>query len=148
MYEWILYSFIATIATSLITILIRYIHNIGEKKYLEFYMLISFLCINICLFIYLALRPKKINIQMFQNYTLLGLLVLISVLAVVTVYFSSLAHMIAPNPSYSSTIINFNIVIVLLLSMYLFQSPINLYTGFGMLLVLCGVILIALNSTK
>jgi len=70
----------------------------------------------------------------------------LSILALITVYYSSRAHMIAPNPAYSSTIINFNIVLVLILSILLFKSPINIFSGMGMLLVLLGVSLIALNS--
>lgn len=149
MYKWILFSVIATIATSIITILVRYMNDIGEKKYLELYMLITFLCINILLTIYLLCKPHKINLSNFKyNPILLCVLFLLSILSIITVYFSSLAHMSAPNPAYSSTIINFNIVLVLLLSMYFFNSPINMYTGIGMFLVLCGVIMISIYSNK
>lgn len=145
--NWIVFSVIATFATTLITIIIRYLNDFGEKKYLEAYMLISFLFINVLLMIYLAFQPKKWDIRPMKNKPIIFLFLLaLSLLAIVTVYFSSKAHMLAPNPAYSSTIINFNIVLVLILSMILFKSPINFYTGLGMAFVLLGVIFIALNS--
>jgi len=149
MYEWILFSFIAALAISLKIIIIHYVNIIGDKKYLEFYIFLSFLCINILLLIYLLCKPRKINLTMFKkNPLLLCVLFAVSILAIITVYFSSMAHMVAPNPAYSATIVNFNVVFVLLLSMYFFNSPINMYTGIGIFLVLCGVIMISIYSNK
>lgn len=147
MNSWILFSFIASLATSFITIIIRYLNKYGNANYLEFYMLIVLFIIFLFLAIYLEFNPKKRDLRSMKNNSIIGLsLLALSILSIVAVYFSSRAHMIAPNPAYSSTIININIVFVLILSMILFKSPINVYTGCGIILVLFGAILIALNS--
>ena len=54
--------------------------------------------------------------------------------------------MFAPNPGYSLSVININMIIVLFLCYFLFNSHINVFTISGVVLVFIGVILIALNS--
>ena len=142
--QWVFLSFLATFAASLITILIRYLNQYGEKKYLEMYMLFAFLLINVFMVCYFVIYPNKFYPHAIKkNINVFFILLSICVLALVVVYCSSRAHMIAPNPAYSSAIINSNMVIVLFLSMLLFKSPIHFKPCLGMGLVLLGVVLIS-----
>ena len=71
MNSWILFSFIAALATSFITIIIRYLNKYGNANYLEFYMLIVLFIIFLFLAIYLEFNPKPFELlgQNIQPYS-------------------------------------------------------------------------------
>ena len=147
MKPWILFSFIAAVATSFIVIIIKYLKNNSKIELLEFYMFILFFVISLCLALYLLFNKKKVDVKyILKNKKIIPCIFLLAILAIISVYFSSKAHMFAPNPGYSLSVINFNMVIVLLLCAFLFKSHLNVLTITGVALVFLGVILIALNS--
>lgn len=147
MKPWILFSFIAAVATSFIVIIIKYLKNNSKIELLEFYMFILFFVISLCLALYLLFNKKKVDVKyILKNKKIIPCIFLLAILAIISVYFSSKAHMFAPNPGYSLSVINFNMVIVLLLCAFLFKSHLNVFTITGVALVFLGVILIALNS--
>ena len=147
MKPWILFSFIAALATSLIVVIIRCLKNNSKIELLEFYMFILFFMISLFLGLYLLFNRKKVDFKyILKSKTVIPCIFLLAILAIITVYFSSKAHMFAPNPGYSLSVININMIIVLFLCYFLFNSHINVFIISGVVLIFIGVILIALNS--
>ena len=58
----------------------------------------------------------------------------------------SIAVNLAKNPAYSHIITNMNVIIVLLLAFFLFNSPLNYQSCLGIFLCILGIGLILMNS--
>lgn len=94
---------------------------------------------------YFELVPFSLDLKKQENRTML-FIALFLILSLVFVYFCYRSVSSVSNPGYFQAILNTNIIIVFLLSLYLFNVKFNFYAGLGILLSFIGIYLIIKNS--
>ena len=92
-------------------------------------------------FIYLLLNYKRINLNKINNNNILNFIVIAFftlISSILVIYTLSLTN----NTSSIVSIINFNVVLTLLISILYFKEKINIYTFTGIFMSFVGLILI------
>lgn len=135
---WIIHAFIALTGFSGIYIFIKAILQQGiSPTTINFY----FFTLTGIGFLFLALIEKE-NLKIQQNswWLFLGLIVA----ALVGNYFSLRAFAAAPNPGYSQAIVSGALVVLTLVSYFIFGSDISALKFLGILLTISGIALISI----
>ena len=89
---------------------------------------------------------KDMSDHKLHNYIIIFLIVFLGLLHISTITCQTFAVNLAKNPAYSHMITNMNVIIVLLLAFFLFNSPLNYQSCLGIFLCLLGIGLILFNN--
>lgn len=142
MFSWVAYSFIAMVLFSGI-----YLH----LKALTQHSIHAFV-INFWFFALMALGFASVNLFTKTSFSvpkaswpIYAGLIFVGVLGN---YFSVKAYEVAPNPGYVTAIMACSMVVVTVLSVFLFKSTINPLQWLGVALVLVGVSLITFGGWR
>lgn len=142
--SWIIFSFIATIISSISVILINHIANSKYDNII--FMAISYIIVGVFGFIYMAYdlcnKKKIIN---NCDYTLILYAFIFAIIIVISNIIIQYAFSISPNISYTHIIINLNIIFTIIASYVLYNQNINIYCFSGMFISLFGIIIIFFN---
>ncbi len=148
---WIIYAFIACFLTSFKLIIFSYINKLNNEK-IDIILIISILYIltGIISFFYIITNYKintifytinKIKNNINNNNNKINILVL-SLLPFI-IYFTTIitfySLLYSPNISYTHIIINFNIIISILASIYIFNQHIKRETIIGIIISMIGL---------
>jgi drug/metabolite transporter (DMT)-like permease len=136
---WIYLSIIVCILASVRISLRKILSHIDLDKDIIAAILES--GIGLLAFIYLLLNYKRINVKKINNthifnFIVISFFTLFS--SILTMYTLSLTN----NTSSIVSIINFNIVLTLLISILYFKEKINIYTFSGIFMSFVGILLI------
>jgi drug/metabolite transporter (DMT)-like permease len=136
--SWVLYSIIAMIGFATMILLFKKLTIMEPKtEVINFYF---FMFTSIAFFLFSTLRKVQLH---FPGKSL-ALFILLAVIAVVANYASVSAIRSAPNPGYVRGIQSFEVVIITIAAFFLFRSEITTVKVIGMLLSLCGVVLLSI----
>ena len=147
---WILLSFFALLTTSFRIIAYKYLSNTNNDNITI--ILFSFVLIGIISLLLLLLLYNKKNyskndlINILTNKKSIIFIIVFSIISLLNVIILQTAIKLTPNISYTHSIINLNIILVLLASCLFFDQKINYKSLLGIILSLTGVLLITLNS--
>lgn len=134
---WVFYSFIAAVGFGVIALLLTYL----SRSHMSSLIVNTwFWTITAAIFILTSLltAPKQIKIQ----GTFIKWFVLLAVVAVITNFFSVKALQVGPNTGIVRSIQMIQIIVATLGGIYLFHEGITIKTGFGIGLVVSGVLLL------
>ena len=138
--KWFQYSLLAAFFLALVALTAKYVLNKGVKvPVLLFYALFSGTIIAAA-YLFFTKQPLKLEA--------LPLAVIIALIAFSLIgnYFYFTAVSVAPNPGYVTAVLGMETGIVALASILLFKSEITPIKGFGMLLAVLGIALLAWKS--
>lgn len=135
--SWLFYSLVAMISFAVMILLFKKLTTLEQRT--EVINLYFFLFTTLAFFLFVILRQVRLQIPTDS----LPLLILLAIVAVVANYCSISAIRLAPNPGYVRGIQSFEVVIITVVSIFLFQSDINLTKLAGIALSLCGIILLS-----
>lgn len=143
MKSWILFALISAITFALGDLMVVYIsHNIDTVLlFIVYTILMGLVC-----FVYLLYNVAYLqNIQQFSQYQwiILSIITLLFIFAYLSHY---KALTLAPNPGYANSLITLHVILLSVLSYYLLDKPINLYTMIGIIMMLSGGVLINIYS--
>lgn len=138
---WIIYSFLAFIGFSGITLSIKALtqYNIHTTIINFWFFLFSSLC-----FLLLSLAEKKEVLTVPKQS--ISLFVILTASAVLGNYFSVKAYATAPNPGYPYAIISCTVIVLSITSFFLFGSSLSPIKILGIVLCLVGASLITFTS--
>jgi drug/metabolite transporter (DMT)-like permease len=142
---WILYSFCACFIYSLNLITTKYLTNIDYDKYLDIYAYLSFFMAGIICF-FLLLNNRKRALTVIHQSKKVLLLFLISIFLISTRYFILKAINNTSKIANITLIINFSVIIVLLISIFLFKKYVSFTNIIGIIIALIGLMIIILDK--
>lgn len=135
---WVTHSFISMLSFALMTLLFKKLAQTSMlPEVINFYF---FLFSTIAILIFNLLRKTKLELPTTSIY----IFVLAALIAISANYFSILAIKTAPNPGYSKAIQGFDIIIITISSVFLFGAQISIVKVAGIVLSICGLILLCL----
>lgn len=136
--NWLAYSFVAMISFVVMILLFKKLTVMEPKtEVINFYF---FLFTAVAFFFFAII--KKVQLE-FPSKSL-PLFILIAIIAVIANYASVSAIRSAPNPGYVRGIQTLEVVIITIAALFLFKSEITPIKFIGILLSVCGVILLSL----
>jgi drug/metabolite transporter (DMT)-like permease len=149
MESWILDSLIATIFLTFSYIAIKYaIINNNDDKILERVFIILALSMGFIAVIILIFFPKTREniIKDLKNFDISKWIIISGILIFFGYYFLFKGSMNAPNMGYARAILSFDLILLTLSSIILFNSKIQLIPMIGIFMILFGIILISLYN--
>lgn len=136
--NWVTYSFISMVSFAAMMLLFKKLTETSMlPEVINFYF---FLFSTIAFLIFNLLRRTKLELPSSSIY----IFVLAALIAISANYFSISAIKIAPNPGYSKAIQSFDVVIISVSSIFLFGAKITMVKAAGIVLSVCGLILLSL----
>lgn len=144
---WIVFSVIAGLAIGSATILNKILLNKQMSVLpIVFYKYIFALCF-IVFIMFLTLTKNELKQVITLNTQQLFLLIFSGFISSIIFVFSLKALEDTPNPGFSSSIISsFSIILVLFYSILFLNGDYNIYTIFGIILIILGSVLVKLYS--
>ena len=145
--SWIILAILAALATANGTILLKLVNNSNFDN--EFVLAVVFIIIGLFSLIFLVYK-KNILFKNFNNCSKFTLFILIVYAIFIILEYILLINAIkySPNIGFTRIIINFNIIITLLVSYFIFKEKINLKCLIGILFCLIGIFIIAYYYDK
>lgn len=143
-YFWAYLSFFVMTLITLKVIILTYIAKINVE--IEIVMALIFIIIGLLGLLYLI--THKYNTFKFIkkcNISLVSIILLTSVIIAIQYMIMPQAYAMSPNPALCNSILNLNVVFVLLISYYLFHTSMNINTLMGIFITLIGLYLILNN---
>lgn len=135
--NWLFYSLVAMISFAVMILIFKKLTTLEQRtEVINFYF---FLFTTTAFSLFVFFRQVQLQIPIDS----LPLLILLAIIAVVANYCSITAIRLAPNPGYVRGIQSFEVVVITVLAVFLFQSDINLTKLIGIALSLCGIILLS-----
>lgn len=136
--NWVTYSFISMVSFASMMLLFKKLTETTMlPEVINFYF---FLFSTIAFLIFNLVRRTKVELPSNSIY----IFILAALIAISANYFSISAIKTAANPGYSKAIQAFDVVIVTISSIFLFGSPITMIKAAGIVLSVCGLILLSL----
>ena len=144
---WIVFSVIAGLAIGSATILNKILLNKQMSVLpIVFYKYIFALCFVVFI-MFLTLTKNELKQVVTLNTQQLFLLIFSGFISSIIFVFSLKALEDTPNPGFSSSIISsFSIILVLFYSILFLNGDYNIYTIFGIILIILGSVLVKLYS--
>ena len=153
MQDWIIYSLLALIFSSTIILSVKYLGSIlSNKDEVVSIVYIAFIIAGIISLIFIINDKKtKHNLNNIvknktSNSLLLLFVIILGILIILNYTTQFSAHSLCKISGLPLVIINMNIVLVLFISYFLFSETINWKVILGIMLSLCGLSLVILNS--
>lgn len=144
---WIVFSVIAGLAIGSATILNKILLNKQMSVLpIVFYKYIFALCFVVFI-MFLTLTKNELKQVVTLNTQQLFLLIFSGFISSIIFVFSLKSLEDTPNPGFSSSIISsFSIILVLFYSILFLNGDYNIYTIFGIILIILGSVLVKLYS--
>ena len=144
---WIILAILAALATASGTIFLKLVNNTNFDN--EFVLAVVFIIMGLFSLIFLVYK-KNILLKNFNNCSKFTLFILIVYAIFIILEYILLINAIkySPNIGFTRIIINFNIIITLLVSYFIFKEKINLKCLIGILFCLIGIFIIAYYYDK
>ena len=141
---WIYLSILLTFISATIVILIKFL---GQEKIDTMIPLsIAFILTGIVSLIYILYNKNYNKLINCKNYKkIVTLSFLLGFLFLFNYFVCIKTFNISPNIGYSHLIINMNVLITLIASVYLFRQKINLKTFIGIIVALLGTTIVIYN---
>lgn len=148
MEEWIFYSIFALFISSSIIIIMKYLGTQINSDEIKSFLCLSLVITGIISFFYLLTHKKNIyNIIKKKNHSLLILLAFIFAILLLFNYITQIeAHNKCKIGGLPLIIINLNIIIVILISSFLYNTQLNFNSILGIFLIISGLSLVILNN--
>ena len=154
MEDWLIYSILVLIITSFLALIIKYLgvflDNIEEIK---LFIFISLIFTGLFSFIYLLCNNKfykkhfeNIINNKINNIFLISILIIFSILLLLNIIFQGKARNLCKITGLPQLIINTNIILILILSIFLFNIKINWKIILGIILAFIGLSIVIINS--
>jgi len=134
--NWFMYGIIAMIAFTVNFLLIKKLSLLGLKS--QIILMYVFAISALIVLIYSVMTKDFIGVS---KYALL-LIILTAVFAVVGNFFLFESIRLSPNPGYSLAVSGVHILLVAIVSIFIFQSDFTLNKITGVILAVIGIILI------
>ena len=141
--SWILNALATMLITGTEVTLFKLIPSFKNVSVYEAILIIFVFCGIISFFI-LIYNGKNIKNKVFNKTTLFFIFMALLFVFQRMFFIKSITE--SPNPGYSLSIINMNIIVVLFLSYLFFGLTINIYTLLGIILAFSGICIIIRNS--
>lgn len=136
--SWISHSIIALFSISFLVLILKRLTQFKmEPEIINFYF---FLITTIFFFFIIMLKRTSFQIP----YNSLPYFILAGFIAIIYNYFSIIAIDNAPNPGYVEAIVSFRVIIILFLSLILFDSQITLIKLTGIIFCSIGLLFLSL----
>ena len=151
MEEWILYSILVLLITSFLVLIMKYLGtqiNLNEDE-IESIICCSFIISGLLAFLYLLIKKRENILSIINNPNhniLLIIIILFGLLLLLNFIFQGKAHNKCKIGGLPLIIINMNIITVLLISTFLYNTNINYKTILGIFLAISGLSLVILNN--
>lgn len=150
-YSWVLLSLFLAIITACRSLIYKYMSNIYNSNNNIFLLsLITIAIAGLLTLPILCYRSKEVvSIYKDINKNHKNFKILIPVIAIIIILnitFTIMAFNKVENPAYSNIIINMNVLFVLLFSIILFKSKINIKSILGVILCIIGITFIIINN--
>lgn len=141
---WVYLSFIVMIIVSLKVIILTYITSLD----LDNVIVMAFVFIFIGLFSLLYIIINKYDTLNFIkkcNTSIISIIILTAFTIGLQYTIMPTAYGMSPNPALCGTILNLNVILVLIISYFLFKTKINMKNILGIIVSIIGLILILNN---
>lgn len=143
MLNWLLFSILVCFISAFEVIIMKKISFLKTEIQIDDTILLTFIIIGFISFAILFLKSKSIEKKFKNIFNKNGLLIIsFGILLILNKILFTKALKNAPNPGYPRIIVNLNIIIVLILSYLFYNSKINIYTLFGIILSLIGIYIV------
>ena len=137
---WLIYSGISMFLSISFILLIKFTSSKISASEMWFPV---FFIAGILYYLNSLISTKRVFNPELLNY--IPHLIAMGILSFIINLFTVKAIQIAPNPSYATTIVDLRVVGVAVLSVFLFKSDLSLKGMLGILLCVCGGVLIGLK---
>jgi drug/metabolite transporter (DMT)-like permease len=144
---WIILSVLTMFTTAFSLLLLKYLNT--TKFNILIILGFTYFVSSLIAIFYMATHIKDFNYTL-KNISLpiIIFIFLFAILHIFTQQLMSKAIIIAPNISYCHLIVNFNIIITLIASYFLFKEKINIKSLFGIFITLIGISIVIYYSNN
>jgi drug/metabolite transporter (DMT)-like permease len=137
--SWFVYGLLAALSFACMTLTFKYILKQNVQPLILLLFVFIFISIGYIVWVYLGnISFENLNFNVFL------LIILAACFAIAGNYFDVMAVKLAPNPGYAGALKASQIIIISILSVFLFSAKLTFVNLTGILFVLLGVILISL----
>ena len=153
---WLMYSCLTLLFTSIFIICVKYVHKqLDNPNDVKIFVYFGFILAGVISLIMLLKDQKKTtqNINNIKNNNvsnklLLFLLLIVGVLLIVSYAVHTIAMTHCDNPGLPLVIINMNVILVLIISIFLFRSILNWKVIAGIVMALVGISLVLIYNDE
>ncbi len=131
---WVLYAFVACIGYFIVNLMFRFVSS--ENAFMISLILYGVAAVSM----FLILAPKMEFTVTMHSFTIAAL---IGVCSGMSTVFAIKSINLAPNPGYSVAIYSANFVLLSIVSIFVFNSPLTATKFLGVLATLIGLILLS-----
>lgn len=144
-YYWVFLALLSMFISGLGVIFLKYIND--SKYDTNYFILLSFFFVGIISTILIFIdKDKFMKKCKHYDYKFIFIVSFFSILLLLNTFCMQYAISKSPNIGYTHAIINFNVVLSLIASYFLFKQKINHKVFFGIIIAVIGFTIIALNS--
>jgi drug/metabolite transporter (DMT)-like permease len=141
---WVYLSFIVMIIVSLKVIILTYITSLDVDNVIV--MAFVFIFIGLFSLLYIIVNKyETLNFIKKCNTSIFSIIILTAVTISLQYTIMPTAYGMSPNPALCGTILNLNVILVLILSYFLFKTEINMKNIIGIIISIIGLVLILNN---
>ena len=143
MLNWVLLAILVCFISAMEVIIMKKISFLKTEMQIDDSILLTFIIIGFVSFVIFFFKTNNIKQKIKTVFNKNGLLIILfAILLLLNKILFTKALKNAPNPGYPRIIVNLNIIIVLILSYLFYNSKINIYTLFGIILSLIGIYIV------
>ena len=147
--NWFTLAFIVCLVSASEILIMKKICLLEKDINIEESILIAFVIAGIVSFLILILKSRNLKSKIKNIYSMQGFFIsLVGILFLTNRLLFTKSIKTSPNPGYSHLIVNLNVIIVLILSYFLYNSQINYKSCLGIILSLLGIFTVIKFSIK
>tara|TARA_Y100000389_G_scaffold114318_1_gene111498 strand:- start:278 stop:718 length:441 start_codon:yes stop_codon:yes gene_type:complete len=141
---WVYLSFIVMIIVSLKVIILTYITSLDVDNVIV--MAFVFIFIGLFSLLYIIINKyDTLNFIKKCNTSIISIIILTAFTIGLQYTIMPTAYGMSPNPALCGTILNLNVILVLIISYFLFKTKLNMKNILGIIVSIIGLILILNN---
>ena len=147
--NWFTLAFIVCLVSASEILIMKKICLLEKDINIEESILIAFVIAGIVSFLILISKSRNLKSKIKKIYSMQGFFIsLVGILFLTNRLLFTKSIKKSPNPGYSHLIVNLNVIIVLILSYFLYNSQINYKSCLGIILSLLGIFTVIIFSIK
>ena len=135
--KWFGFSALSAILMALAALASKYVLNRGVKESLLLFW--GFIFGALLMAVYMIYKKEPVKIEIAP----LAIVILVITVSLLGNYFYFRAINLAPNPGYAAAVSSLNVVVVTVLSLFLFKSELTPIKGLGVALAAVSVFLLS-----
>lgn len=147
--NWVILAFIVCLVSASEILIMKKICLLEKNINIEESILISFIIAGIVSFLILISKPRDFKSKLNNIFSTQGIFIsLVGTLFLINRLLFTKSIKTSPNPGFSHLIVNLNVIIVLILSYFLYDCKVNYKSCIGIFLSLLGIFIVIQSSVN